>query len=420
MLRTQNKIATFVAKIEQQPMKIISRKEYAERIDAWLGKEQIIVLVGQRRVGKSFVMKDFVARHKDEPDANIIYIDKEKKTFNFIRNHEDLNAYIDEHFKDTMHNYILIDEVQDIEGWEHSVRSYRTEDDTDVIITGSNSKMLSGELSTQLGGRYEEIHIQGLSYLEFIEFHKLEDSDDALWKYLNYGGLPGLRNIGLENENMVNEYLSGVFHTIMLKDVIEHHTIRNIPFLNNLIAFMADTVGKLNSASSIAKYMKSQGQDVSTNVVLNYMSYFDEAFLTYSIGRYDLRGKKLLESNDKCYFGDIGLRNLIAGGERTNDIEKVMENVVFQHLLRLGYEVKVGQLRAGEIDFVCTKTGKKAYVQVTYLIANENTRNREFGNLRLITDDYPKYVISASPLLKRSDDEGVTHLHIREFLKNGL
>lgn len=401
-------------------MKIISRKEYARRIDAWLGKEQIIVLVGQRRVGKSFVMKDFVNRHRDEPDSNIVYIDKEKKAFNFIRNHEDLNDYIDAHFMADRHNYILIDEVQDIEGWEHSVRSYRTEENTDVIITGSNSKMLSGELSTLLGGRYEEIHIQCLSYMEFLEFHAVGDSDEALWQYLNYGGLPGLRNIGLDNEDMVNEYLAGVFNTIMLKDVIERHTIRNIPFLNNLIAFMADTVGKLNSASSIAKYMKSQGLDVSTNVVLNYMAYFAEAFLTYSVGRYNIHGKKLLESNDKCYFGDVGLRNFVSGGERLQDIEKVMENVVFLHLLRLGYRVEVGQLRAGEIDFVCTKTGKKAYVQVSYLVADEETRKREFGNLRLIADDYPKYVISASPLLKRSDDEGVTHIHIREFLKYGL
>lgn len=401
-------------------MKVISRKDYAERIDAWLGKEQIIVLVGQRRVGKSFVMKDFVARHQNEASANIIYIDKEKKTFNFIQNHEQLNTYIDEHFKINCHNYILIDEVQDIEEWERSVRSYRTEDNTDIIITGSNSKMLSGELSTLLSGRYEEIHIQSLSYNEFIEFHNLMDSDETLWQFLNYGGLPGLRNIGLDNENMVNDYFSGVFNTIMLKDVIERHTIRNIPFLNNLISFMADTTGKLHSANSIAKFMKSNGLDVSTNIVLNYLSFFHEAYLTYAVGRYDIHGKKLLESNDKCYFGDVGLRNFIVGGERTNDIEKVLETVVFNHLLRLGYTVKVGQLRAGEIDFVCTKAGKKAYVQVAYIITNENTRLREFGNLRLIPDNYPKYVISASPLLKKSDDEGVTHIHIREFLKNGL
>lgn len=401
-------------------MDVISRLEYADRVDSWLGKGQIIVLVGQRRVGKSYVMKDFIARHKNDENTNIIYIDKEKKDFNFILTSEQLNAYIDKHWDSDCHNYILIDEVQDIEGWEHSVRSYRTEENTDIIITGSNSKMLSGELSTLLSGRYQEIRILPLSYTEFLQFHNLEDSEDALWLYLNYGGLPGLRNVGFGNEDMVNDYLSGVFHTIMLKDVIERHTIRNVVFLNNLIAFMADTVGKLNSASSIAKYMKSQQMEVSTNVVLNYMSYFSEAFLIHQVGRFDLHGKKLLENNEKCYFGDVGLRNWIIGGERNQDMEKILENVVYLHLLRLGYTVQVGQLRIGEIDFVCTKTNQKVYVQVAYLVSNEETMKREFGNLRSIADDYPKYVISATPLLKRSDVEGITHLHIREFLKNGL
>lgn len=401
-------------------MDVISRLEYADRVDSWLGKGQIIVLVGQRRVGKSYVMKDFIARHKNDENTNIIYIDKEKKDFNFILTSEQLNAYIDKHWDSDCHNYILIDEVQDIEGWEHSVRSYRTEENTDIIITGSNSKMLSGELSTLLSGRYQEIRILPLSYTEFLQFHNLEDSEDALWLYLNYGGLPGLRNVGLGNEDMVNDYLSGVFHTIMLKDVIERHTIRNVVFLNNLIVFMADTVGKLNSASSIAKYMKSQQMEVSTNVVLNYMSYFSEAFLIHQVGRFDLHGKKLLENNEKCYFGDVGLRNWIIGGERNQDMEKILENVVYLHLLRLGYMVQVGQLRIGEIDFVCTKTNQKVYVQVAYLVSNEETMKREFGNLRSIADDYPKYVISATPLLKRSDVEGITHLHIREFLKNGL
>ena len=401
-------------------MDIISRLEYANKVDSWLGKGQIIVLVGQRRVGKSYVMKDFIARHKNDENANIVYIDKEKKDFNFIHTSEQLNAYINKHWNSDCHNYILIDEVQDIEGWEHSVRSYRTEENTDIIITGSNSKMLSGELSTLLSGRYQEIRILPLSYTEFLQFHNLEDSEDALWLYLNYGGLPGLRNVGLGNEDMVNDYLSGVFHTIMLKDVIERHTIRNVVFLNNLIIFMADTVGKLNSASSIAKYMKSQQMEVSTNVVLNYMSYFSEAFLIHQVGRFDLHGKKLLENNEKCYFGDVGLRNWIIGGERNQDMEKILENVVYLHLLRLGYTVQVGQLRIGEIDFVCTKTNQKVYVQVAYLVSNEETMKREFGNLRSIADDYPKYVISATPLLKRSDVEGITHLHIREFLKNGL
>ncbi|MGM9868530.1 MAG: ATP-binding protein [Sodaliphilus sp.] len=389
-------------------------------MDAWLGKGQIIVLVGQRRVGKSFVLKDFAKRHEVESDAHIIYIDKEKKDFNYIQNHEQLNAYIDEHYSLQKHNYILIDEVQDIDGWEHSVRSYRTEPNTDIIITGSNSKMLSGELSTLLSGRCEEIHIQGLSYGEFLEFHSLSDSDDALWLYLNFGGMPGLRNIGIRNGEMVNDYLSGVYNTIMLKDVIERHAIRNIPFLRKFIVFIADTVGKLNSANSIVKYLKSQNVVVSVSNVLNYISNICEAYLTYKVDRFDIHGKKILQSNSKYYFGDMGLRNFIAGGERDADVEKVIENVVYLHLLRLGYDVKVGQLKAGEIDFVCTKPGKRVYVQVAYLISGDKTRKREFGNLSLIPDNYPKYVISASPFIKSSDYEGVTHLHLRQFLLQGL
>lgn len=401
-------------------MNVISRQYYAKQIDSWLGKEQIIVLVGQRRVGKSYVMKDFISRHEHEAEANIIYIDKEKRHFRFIQSGDDLDAYIDARIKPDKHNYILIDEIQDIAGWEKSVRSYRTEDNTDIIITGSNSKMLSGELGTLLGGRYEQILVQSLSYDEFLLFHNLNDNDESLWKYLNYGGLPGLTPVGVDDEDKVWEYMSGIYNTIMLKDVIERHDIRNIPFLHNLISFIADTTGKLNSASSISKYMKSLGIDVSTNAVINYMSYFEESFLTSLVGRYDVHGKKLLETSGKTYFGDVGLRNFIAGGERHGDIEKVMENVVYHHLIHLGYTVHVGQLRAGEIDFVCTRPNRKLYVQVAWIIDSEATAKREFGALQSINDDYPKYVISATPLLRSAGYDGITHLHLREFLLHGF
>ncbi len=423
------KCVIFAGLKDEDLMQIIPRETYASQIDAWIGKEHIIVLTGQRRVGKSYVMKDFVQRHQQEEDANIIYIDKEKTSFKYVTDCNVLDEYISQHFQPDKHNYILIDEVQDIDGWERTVRSLRTDDNTDVIVTGSNSTMLSGELSTLLAGRYVEIHIQSLSYTEFIQFHNLADSNETLWKYLNYGGLPGLRSIGLENEDMVAEYLSGVFHTIVLKDIIERHKIRNIPFLNNFITYIADTIGKLNSASSIVKYMKSQGGTLSANMVLTYSAYFAEAYLTTNVPRYDIHGKRLLETSGKTYFGDIGLRNYIVGGERENDIEKVLENVVYQHLVRLGYNVAVGQLRAGEIDFVCTRklprqsgaTGSgKAYVQVSHIIANDETRRREFGTLRNIPDDYPKYVISATPFIQASDCDGITHLNIRRFLTNGL
>lgn len=401
-------------------MQIITRPYYADKVDAWIGKGQIIVLTGQRRVGKSYILKDFAERHKEEPEANIIYINKERKKFDSLKTHEELNAYIDEHFAEGSHNFILIDEVQEIDGWEKSVRSYRLEDRTDIIITGSNSKMLSSELSTLIGGRYQEIHVQSLSYREFLRFHELEDNDESLWKYINYGGLPGLIQTGLEDEDLVWDYIKGVYHTVMLKDIIERHSIRNIAFLNTLLRYFSDTVGKLVSLNNISKYMKSQGQDIAVKSISAYLAYFKEVYLLTSVSRYDIHGKKLLESNDKLYFGDVGLRNLIAGGEREGDIEKILENIVYGQLLRMGYSVSVGQLKAGEVDFVCTKTNERVYVQVTYLVASPETEEREFGSLENIKDNYPKYVISMTPLVKRSDRSGITHIGLREFLKNGF
>jgi len=401
-------------------MEIISRKHYADKVDSWLGKEHVIVLVGQRRVGKSFVLKDFILRHQQEPDANIIFVDKEKRKFGFIKTHDDLGHYIDDHFDTQKHNYILVDEIQDIEEWERAILSYRTEERTDIIITGSNSKMLSSELSTRLSGRYIEIPVQSLSYTEFLLFHQLPDNDESLRVYLTYGGLPGLRIIGLDDDEQVWEYLRSVFNTVMLKDVIERHSIRNIPFLNNLIVFLSDTIGKQTSATSISKYMKSEKMDISTNIILDYTSYYEEARLIHGVRRYDIHGKRLLETNRKLYFGDVGLRNLIAGGDRETDIEKVVENAIYHHLLHLGYQVFVGDLRAGEIDFVCKRPNEVIYVQAAYLIDSDETRQREFGRLQEIKDNYPKYVISMTPLVVRRDYEGIMHLGLREFLTNGF
>ena len=243
-------------------MKILTRKHYADKVDSWIGKGNIIVLVGPRRVGKSYILKDFIERHSQEEDINVIYVDKEKKAFKNIKTKDDLDNYIESFYLPGKHNCILVDEVQQIERFEESICSWYTEDNTDVIITGSNSKMLSGDLSTLLAGRYVEIRVHPLTYPEFLEFHGLEDSDDSLMIYLNYGGLPGLRQIGLDSDEHVWAYLSSVFNTIMLKDIIEHHDIRNVPFLNNLIAFYADTTGKLTSANSISKYVKSQGKNI--------------------------------------------------------------------------------------------------------------------------------------------------------------
>lgn len=406
--------------ISDKNMKTIIRQSYIDKIEKYLGKEIIIVLVGQRRVGKSCMMKMIRDRKKADDCNNIIFIDKEKREFDCIQTYQDLNDYIREHFLSDKHNYILIDEIQDIKEFERSIRSYRTEPNTDIIITGSNARMLSNELSTLIGGRYKEIHIQSLSYNEFLEFHQLSDNDEALVLYIQYGGLPGLAKIGLEEDD-AREYQMDIYHTVLLKDVIMRNQIRNVPFLENLVRFLADNTGKLISANSISKYMKSQGESIASAAIINYISFLCEAYILHKVNRYDIHGKRIFETNDKFYFEDNGIRNAIAGGTREGDIEKVIENIIYQNLIRLGYQVYVGQLQAGEIDFVCTKPGgERIYVQASYIIADDATREREFGNLRSIKDNYPKYVISMTPLLTQNDNDGITHLHLRKFLTEGI
>lgn len=401
-------------------MEILTRQHYADIVDSWIGKGNIIALVGSRRVGKSYILKDFIQRHSQDENSNIIYVDKEKKDFKLIKTKDDLDTWIEQRFIRGKHNYILIDEVQEIDDFEESICSWYSEDDTDVLITGSNSDLLSGELATRLSGRHVEIRVHPLTYMEFLHFHSLQDSDDSLMTYLNYGGLPGLRTVGLDNEEQVWAYLASVFNTIMLKDIIERYDIRNVPFLNNLIAFYADTTGKLTSANSISKYMKSQNENVSSNLILLYRSFYSEAFLIDVVSRYDIHGKKIFESNEKIYWDDIGLRNLKSSGSMDSYIEKVIENVVYKQLSFQGYDIKVGILNAGEVDFVCTKAGQTIYVQASYIIAEDTTREREFGPLEKIRDNYPKYVISATPYLTKRNENGIIHLSLRKFLTEGL
>lgn len=396
-------------------MNILLRREYIDRIEKYLGKDYIIVLTGQRRVGKSYMLKMICDIKGKDDNNNIIYIDKERREFDFIKTYQELNEYIDRHYKKGKMNYILIDEVQDIKEFERSLRSFRTEPDSEVIVTGSNAMMLSNELSTIIGGRYKEIYIQSLSYKEFLYFHQLSDSDDSLAEYIQFGGLPGLVKIGLDEED-VREYHKDIYNTVLLKDVVRRNNIRNVVFLENLTLFIADNIGKIISANSISKYMKSQGSNVTPTTVVDYAKFLVEAFMIHRVSRYDIHGKKLFESNDKYYFEDHGIRNALVGGSCEGDIEKVIENIVYQQLVRFGYDVAVGQLLAGEIDFVCTKGGRRLYVQASYVIADRQTRDREFGSLEAIKDNYPKYVISMTPLVTKSDSNGITHLSLRSFL----
>lgn len=401
-------------------MKILKRPFYLSRIEHNFGRNSIIILTGQRRVGKSYLLRSLRECLDDHAENNIIFIDKEKKEFDSILNYGDLNNYIENHKNEDAKNYVLIDEIQDIAGFERTLRAYYEEDNFELVVTGSNSKMLSSELSTIIGGRYKEIYVQSLTYQEFLLFHELEDSDDALAKYLRFGGLPGLVRTGLTADDAL-EYQNDVLSTVLLKDIIMRHEIRNVSFLQNLIRYLADNTGKLISATNVAKYMKSNGNSISTGLILNYLEYLTESYVTKKVTRYDIHGKRLFDSNDKYYFQDIGLRNSLIRGVRTFDIEKLIENVVYNHLIFMGYEVYVGQLRNKEIDFVASGKGQSTiYIQVAYIIGSDETYQREFGNLREIRDNYPKYVISSTPSVDVTSDDGITHLSLRRFLAEGF
>ena len=398
-------------------MELIARQTYIEHILRYLGKGMMIALTGQRRVGKSYVLRQLAVVIKEMyPDANIVYINKEKKKFADIRNDADLSAYLSDKFSDDADNYLLIDEVQDIDGFEKTLRSLNADDECQIVVTGSNAKMLSSELSTYLSGRYIDIHIQSLSYKEFLRFHNLDDTAESLDRYLSYGGLPHLYRLGLENEDMVWEYIQNIYNTIVLKDVIQREGLRNVTLFENLMTFISDNTGQLVSATSLSKYLKAHRVDLTPMSALNYLKAATNAYIISKVSRYDIHGKRLLESNDKYYFEDLGLRNLLVGSNRSGDIEKIMENAVYLHLKNLGYKIRIGTLPAGEIDFVAEKGGKTVYMQVSYLLADENTIAREFGNLLKIPDNYPKYVVSMDPIIKPKDYDGITQMSLRQCL----
>lgn len=399
-------------------MEIISRPDYINHVLRFLDKGMIIALTGQRRVGKSYILRQLSRIIKETiADSNVIYINKEKKQFADIRTDEDLSAYVAENYIDNARNYLLIDEVQDIDGFENTLRSLNADEECQIIVTGSNAKMMSSELSTYLGGRYIDIHVQSLSYREFLEFHRLEDNPESLESYLSFGGLPHLFRLGLENTDMVWEYIQNIYNTIVLKDVVQRENLRNVTLFENLMAFISDNTGQLVSATSLSKYLKAQKVDLTPLSAINYLKAASNAYIINKVPRYDIHGKKLLETNDKYYFEDLGLRNLLVGNNRTRDIEKVMENTVYLHLKGLGYKLTVGSLPNGEIDFVAEKNGKTAYFQVAYLIADEKTLEREFGNLMKIPDNYPKYVISMDAINKPANYNGIVHMSLRTFLK---
>ncbi len=397
--------------------KFISRDLYLGRIEPFIDKNVIKVLTGQRRVGKSYMLLQleqmFNQRH---PDANVVYISKEYSQFTGIKDNHDLDAYLAGKLVDGAPNYLLIDEVQDIDGFEHSLRSVQAQEQADIYITGSNAKMLSSELATYLAGRYVEIPIHSLSYSEFLKFHNLNKGDESLRAYLTYGGLPYLRNLEL-SADVAFEYLRNVYSTILLKDVVQREGIRNVDFLETLAHYVAQNVGNLFSANNISRYLKSQRVNIAPIQVINYLHAMHNAYLVHKVQRVDVVGLKKFEIGDKYFFEDLGLRNCYPGFNVGNDIAQLMENAVYQHLAVMGWDVYTGQMSGGrEIDFVARHNDNIVYVQVAYRLDSEETRQREFGNLQAISDNYPKYVVSLDSWTTGSNVAGIHHIHLADFL----
>lgn len=391
----------------------IKRDNYLKKISPFIGKEMIKVIVGQRRVGKSYLLYQIMDEiQKKNKRANCIYINKELYKFDRIKNYHHLLTYVKNHTRKGK-THVFIDEIQDIGSFEKALRSLVASKNYDIYCTGSNARLLSGELATYLSGRFIEIPVYSLSFIEFLKFHNLPKENNTLMKYIRYGGLPYLIHLDLSDE-IIYGYLQSITNTIILKDVVQRYTVRNVNLLQRLVEYLSDNIGSLVSAKKISDFLKSQHTDISPNTILNYLSFLTSSFIVYKVSRMDVIGKKIFEISEKYYWEDLGLRHTLVGYKQS-DINKILENLVFSHLLYLGYKVTVGQLGNKDVDFVALKEEKRIYIQVAYLITSEKVKRREFGNLLLIPDNYLKIVVSMDELAK-GDYKGIRQMHILDFL----
>lgn len=396
----------------------MARPRYLACLEPFSDGELIKVLLGQRRVGKSgllhLILADWSVRH---PDRSVTFVDKEREEWAKVRTGEDLMAVARAARGDpAVRSLLLVDEVQEIDGFAPALRSLAAEGRWDLYVTGSNARLLSGELATLFAGRAITIPVHSLSYGEFLEFHGHADSDESLGLYLRYGGLPYLARLPDSDAARIG-YLEAIVDTIVLRDVIERFGVRNAAFLRNLVLYCADSIGNILSSKRIADYLKSQRQKVSVQSVIEYLGHLEAAFLIHRTPRYDIQGRRIFEIGEKIYFEDLGIRTALRGW-RQADLGKVVENAVYLKLIQDGWKPRVGVLGEREIDFVATKGDRVVYIQAALTVATDETREREFGNLLQIEDNHPKYVVSLDPI--RADDRGVRHLSLREFLKTEL
>ena len=398
---------------------MIKREMYMSRIRPFIGTELIKVMTGIRRCGKS-VMLELIKQELTESGVNpaqFISINFEDMNYSHLQTAKALHDEISQKAADIDGKvYLFFDEIQEVKDWEKCINSFRVSLNCDIYITGSNAKLLSGELATYLGGRYVEFIIYPFSYAEFMELYKTITPDESnqicFQKYILSGGMPYLANIRYADEPS-KQYLHDLFNSVQLKDIVKRNKVRDVDLLERIIAYVMANVGTTFSAASLAKFLKSEQRTVAPETILNYIKYCCDAYLFYQVKREDLQGKQILASNEKYYLADHGIREAVFGGNM-KEINLTLENIVYLELLRRGYEVTVGRIGDKEIDFVCHKRNDKLYIQVAYLLASDDTIRREFGAYDNIRDNFPKYVISLDEFdMSRN---GIKHRNIRDFL----
>ncbi len=394
---------------------MVKRDLYLNRILSLVDKDIIKVITGVRRCGKSYMFKLIIEEliNRGISGDNIILINFESSKYKNVSNSRELDLLIFDLTRDITGNfYLFFDEIQNVDGWEKSINAYRVDYDCDIYITGSNSKLLSGELATYLTGRYMEIKMYPFSFKEFLDYKKSVATKELFKEYLLYGGFPFLLSLDYEYDKY--EYLNDLLNSIFLKDIVERYSIRDANLLRRVTDFLLDNVGKIVSAKSISDYLKKEENiRVSPKTIYNYLEYLSNACLLYKVQREDLEGKKILSINEKYYCVDQGFNQVSIGRNELNN-SRIIENMVYFELLRRGYEITIGVIDDFEVDFVCKRMGEKIYVQVTRELSNEDTINREFRSLLMIEDNYPKYVISMDEF--NYSQQGVIHMNLLDFL----
>ena len=394
---------------------MLKREVYLSRIRGFYDSDLVKILVGIRRCGKSVILNQIVDEIKEKgvEENHIIYINFELIEYEELQDYKKLNKYIKDNIKDNKMYYIFLDEIQRVDKFETVVNSLRASlKNISIFITGSNSKLLSNELSTVLSGRYVLFNIYPLSYKEFTELTKKDaKSEETFWDFVKWGGLPNRTQF--TDENNIKDYLHSVFDSIILRDVVERLGLKDIVLFNLLLKYVVDTTGREFSAENIIKYLKSEGKSISTETLYVYLDALCKALIIKKIYRYDIHGKAILKTLNKYYMTDLGIAQIKNNNFEINKCFAI-ENVVYNELLERGYDIYIGKTKKGEIDFIATKTDEKAYFQVAYSLENESVIEREFGAYNGIDDDVPKYVLSLDK--KDLSRNGIIHKNIIDWL----